>query len=144
MHKYKVEPYVAAGDVYAVPPHTGRGGWSWYTGSASWMYRAGLESMLGFRLRSRSLRMEPCIPRSWREFKIRYRYGSTVYQILVENPHGVSRGVAEVWIDDKPQTVMEVPLVDDGRTRRVRIVLGDKPLLRNEQPVEMTSESSAS
>ncbi|MBA3438885.1 MAG: hypothetical protein H0T92_03335, partial [Pyrinomonadaceae bacterium] len=142
LHKYKVEPYVAAGDVYAVPPHTGRGGWSWYTGSASWMYRAGLESILGFQLRGGSLRIEPCIPRSWRDFKIKYRYGATVYQIVVENPHGISRGVAEVWIDDQPQTVAEVPLVDDRRTRRVRIVLGDKPLSQNEQHVEVTRETS--
>ena len=67
LHKYKVEPYVAAGDIYAVWPHTGRGGWTWYTGSAGWMYRAGLESILGFKLHGDRLRVEPCIPRWWRE-----------------------------------------------------------------------------
>ena len=72
LHKYKVEPYVAAGDVYAVPPHTGRGGWTWYTGSAGWMYRAGLESILGFQLSGDRLRIDPCVPRGWREFEITY------------------------------------------------------------------------
>ena len=70
LHKYKVEPYVAVGDVYAVPPHTGRGGWTWYTGSAGWMYQSWTESILGFRLEGDKLKIDPCIPRWWREFEI--------------------------------------------------------------------------
>ncbi|MCM3906470.1 MAG: protein ndvB, partial [Pyrinomonadaceae bacterium] len=93
LHKYKVEPYAAAGDIYAVPPHTGRGGWTWYTGSASWMYRAGLESILGFQLRGDRLKIDPCVPRWWREFEITYRRGRTTYRIKVENPLAVHRGV---------------------------------------------------
>ncbi|HYJ45230.1 MAG TPA: hypothetical protein VEV81_01360, partial [Pyrinomonadaceae bacterium] len=126
LHKYKAEPYVAAGDVYAVPPHTGRGGWTWYTGSASWMYRAGLESILGFELRGKSLRIDPCIPRGWRAFEINYRRGQTRYIIKVENPFGVSRGVAEVWLDESKQEAHEIALVDDGQTHQVRVVLGEK------------------
>jgi cyclic beta-1,2-glucan synthetase len=126
LHKYKAEPYVAAGDVYAVPPHTGRGGWTWYTGSSSWMYRAGLESILGFELHGERLRIEPCIPRSWRGYEINYRRGGARYIIKVENPFGVSRGVAEVWLDDVRQSALEIPLTDDGKTHRVRVILGER------------------
>lgn len=127
LHKYKVEPYVAAGDVYAVPPHTGRGGWTWYTGSAGWMYRAGLESMLGFKLRGDILRIDPCIPRNWREFEITYRRGTTHYRIKVENPIGISRGVSLVKLDGELQPGEEVRLVDDGQPHNIRVVLGEKP-----------------
>ena len=125
LHKYKVEPYVAAGDVYAVPPHTGRGGWTWYTGSAGWMYRAGLESILGFQLRADSLRLEPCVPRWWREFEITYRRGDTTYRIIVENPMAVSRGVASVELDGKLQPNGEIRLVDDRAVHNIRVVLGE-------------------
>src|SRR5438105_13009262 len=104
LHKYKVEPYVAAADVYAVPPHTGRGGWTWYTGSAGWMYRAALEYILGFKLQGDRLRLDPCIPRGWREFEINYRRGQTAYRIKVENPHALCRGVANVWLDGRAQS----------------------------------------
>ena len=127
LHKYKVEPYVAPGDVYAVPPHTGRGGWTWYTGSAGWMYRAAIEYILGFKLEGDRLRIDPCIPRFWREFEITYRRGSTTYQIKVENPHACSRGVASVEIDGQPQADYQVHLIDDGRLHEVRVVLGEKP-----------------
>lgn len=133
LHKYKAEPYVAAGDVYAVPPHTGRGGWTWYTGSSSWMYRAGLESILGFELRSDRLRIEPCIPRSWRGYEINYRRGQTLYAIKVENPFGVNRGVAEVWLDDVQQAELDIPLTDDSKTHQVRVVLGEKELTTEEE-----------
>jgi cyclic beta-1,2-glucan synthetase len=126
LHKYKVEPYVAAGDVYAVWPHTGRGGWTWYTGSASWMYRAGLEAILGLMVEGNQLRLDPCIPRSWREYEINYRRGRARYAIKVENPHGVNRGVMEVWLDDALQATDQIALVDDGQAHRVRIVLGEK------------------
>jgi cyclic beta-1,2-glucan synthetase len=145
LHKYKAEPYVAAGDVYAVPPHTGRGGWTWYTGSASWMYRAGLESILGFELRGTRLRIDPCIPRGWREYEINYRYGRTLFSIKVENPFGVSRGVAEVWLDDVLQREAEITLTDDGTAHRVRIVLGERepPALEEEERRVTQSQSSS-
>ncbi len=90
--RYKVEPYVVAADVYSEAPHVGRGGWTWYTGSASWMYRAGLEWILGCRIRGATLLLDPCVPRSWHEFRISLRYRGTRYEIDFENPDGVSRG----------------------------------------------------
>jgi cyclic beta-1,2-glucan synthetase len=123
--RYKVEPYVMAGDVYAVPPHVGRGGWTWYTGSAGWMYRAGLEWMLGFRLRGARLTVDPCIPRAWPGFTIAFRHGSTPYDIVVENPRAVSRGVSAVEVDDVPVDAHAgIPLADDRKPHRIRIVLG--------------------
>jgi cyclic beta-1,2-glucan synthetase len=134
LHKYKVEPYAAAGDIYAVPPHTGRGGWTWYTGSASWMYRAGLESILGFQLRGDRLKIDPCVPRWWREFEIVYRRGRATYRIKVENPLAVHRGVITLELDGALQTVAEISLTDDGQTHAVRIVLGEKPAEVMERP----------
>jgi cyclic beta-1,2-glucan synthetase len=125
VQRYQVEPYVVAADVYAEPPHAGRGGWTWYTGSAGWMYRAGLESMLGFRLRGARLVMDPCIPRAWPGFEIAFRYRSTRYAIAVENPRGVSRGVTAVELDGIAlDGDLGIPLADDGIAHRVRIVLG--------------------
>ena len=142
LHKYKVEPYVAMGDVYAVPPHTGRGGWTWYTGSAGWMYRAALEYILGFKLAGDRLRIDPCIPRGWREFEINYRRGSSTYRIKVENPHSLSRGIESVFLDGLKQASDEIALVDDGQTHEVRILMGEKievaqpEPIRSEQPEE--------
>jgi len=134
IHRYKVEPYVACADVYAEPKHIGRGGWTWYTGSAGWMYRAGLEWILGFRLRGASLLLDPCVPKAWRNFEITFRYHSARYDIAVENPHGVSRGVARVEIDGKPlaQNLTQIPLADDGIVHRVRVVLGVPALSLND------------
>ena len=123
LHKYKVEPYTAVGDVYAVPPHTGRGGWTWYTGSAGWMYRAGLESILGFKLRENRLEINPCVPRWWREFEITYRRGDAVYRIKVENPSGVSRGVVSVEVDGTIQSYIQ--LTDDDKPHNIRVLMGE-------------------
>ncbi len=125
LHKYKVEPYVAVGDVYAVPPHTGRGGWTWYTGSAGWMYRAGLESILGFQLTGDRLKIDPCVPRWWREFEITYRRGKATYHIKVENPLGLSRGVSEVIVDGQVQAEHQILLADE-HAHQVRVVMGEK------------------
>jgi cyclic beta-1,2-glucan synthetase len=124
VHRYKVEPYVAAADVYAVPPHTGRGGWTWYTGSAGWMYRVAVESILGFSTRGGRLFVDPCIPRSWPGFALAYRHGAARYRVSVENPSGVCRGVASVELDGRPVEGDGVPLADDGREHEVRVVLG--------------------
>ena len=124
--RYKVEPYVACADVYSVPPHSGRGGWTWYTGSAGWMYRAGLEWILGFRLRGEALLFEPCIPSSWRGYEITFGYRSARYEISVENPRRVCQGVTYLELDGEalPGTSPQIPLTDDGATHRVRVVLG--------------------
>ena len=129
VHRYKVEPYVVAADVYSVAPHVGRGGWTWYTGSAGWMYRAGLEWILGFRVQGSSLRVDPCIPAHWPGFEIAFRHHDTTYTIVVENPEHVSRGVSYVELDGLrlagcPTTIS---LVDDGAAHFVRLVLGRQP-----------------
>ena len=125
VQRYKVEPYVVAADVYAEPPHVGRGGWTWYTGSAGWMYRAGLESILGFRLRGARLVIDPCIPRAWHGFEMVFRYRSARYDLVVENPRGVSRGVSSVEVDGVSiDGDLTIGLADDRATHRVRIVLG--------------------
>ncbi len=109
---YKVEPYVIAADVYAVAPHTGRGGWTWYTGSASWMYRLITESLLGLRREGDSLRFEPCLPPEWTEFKILYRYRETLYHIVVSqlNAQGDDNSVT---LDGINQPNGVIPLLDD-------------------------------
>jgi cyclic beta-1,2-glucan synthetase len=140
LHKYKVEPYVAMGDVYAVPPHTGRGGWTWYTGSAGWMYRAAVEYILGFKLEGDRLRIDPCIPRWWREFEITYRRGKTTYHIKVENPHSLCRGVAEVKLDGVTQPDDRVLLSDDGVTHEVRVLMGERISADETEP--LTSETA--
>ena len=125
VQRYKVEPYVVAGDVYAEPPHVGRGGWTWYTGSAGWLYRAGLEWILGFRMHGMTFSIDPCIPRSWPNYSIDFRYHSATYQIKVDNPSGVSRGVALMELDGKLlHGSANVPLADDGAVHHVHIVLG--------------------
>jgi cyclic beta-1,2-glucan synthetase len=127
VHRYKVEPYVACADVYSEPPHVGRGGWTWYTGSAGWMYRVALEWSLGFRVQGTNLVMDPCIPRHWPGFEIVFRYRSACYEITVENPAGVCRGVVAIRLDDEMLAGNEtslVPLVDDSATHRVQVVLG--------------------
>ncbi|MBH0201455.1 MAG: hypothetical protein HP496_03925 [Nitrospira sp.] len=124
VQRYKVEPYVVAGDVYGEPPHVGRGGWTWYSGAAGWLYRAGIEWMLGFRLRGATLSVDPCVPRHWPGYSIRFRYHSAVYEIAVENPNHVSRGVTLAELDGKQIVSRDnIPLVVSGN-HHVRVVLG--------------------
>ena len=108
IHRYKVEPYVVCADIYSEPPHVGRGGWTWYTGSAGWMYNVALEWLLGFRVRGAELVLDPCIPREWPGFEIVFRYRSSRYEISVENPAGVSRGVVATtarWRADEGRAI---------------------------------------
>jgi len=125
MHRYRVEPYVMAADVYSQPPHVGRGGWTWYTGAAGWMYRAAVESILGLRVRGRSLRVEPRIPQAWPGFQVTLRRDSTTYQLTVENPDRVEHGVVRIELDgvSLPPDVA-IPLGGDGLVHNVRVVLG--------------------
>jgi cyclic beta-1,2-glucan synthetase len=125
IHRYKVEPYVVAADVYSEAPHVGRGGWTWYSGASGWLYRAGLEWILGFRKHGSHLRIDPCIPREWKRFEITYRHGGSLYRISVENPKGVCRGVSRLSLDETPLSGDAlVPLSDDGSEHRVQVVLG--------------------
>jgi cellobiose phosphorylase len=118
---YKVEPYVISADVYALAPHIGRGGWSWYTGSAGWMYRLVVESLLGLTREKDRLRFAPCIPADWPEFSMRYRYGETLYDISVEQPPEGTRAPS-VALDGATQADGSVPLVDDRREHRVVVI----------------------
>jgi len=117
---YKVEPYVVAADVYSVPPHTGRGGWSWYTGSAAWMYRLMVESLLGFSREVDKLRFTPCLPPNWTGFKIHYRYRETVYHIAVLHTP-VGNGEMQVSVDGIDQHDKAIPLVDDHKEHWVEV-----------------------
>ena len=118
-------------DVDAVAPLVGRGGLTWYSGSVGWLYRAGLEAVLGFNVRGDHVLIDPCIPKAWPGFSIEYRYRSSRYIIEIENPHGVSRGIAKIELDGVAVTGIPtltsgapVPLNDDGAEHRVHIVLG--------------------
>jgi cyclic beta-1,2-glucan synthetase len=124
IHRYKVEPYVTCVDVYAEPTHVGRGGWTWYTGSAGWTYRAGLEWILGFRLRGAALIIDPCVPTSWPGFEIAFQYHSARYQIAVENPNGVSHRLSRVYLDGKALQTSDalIALSDDGANHKVQVV----------------------
>ena len=126
IHRYKVEPYVVCADVYSSPQHVGRGGWTWYTGSAGWMYRTAVEGILGIHLRGGTLSIDPSIPRGWPGFEITYKYGSSRYRIAVENPRGVSTGVSRATLDGREISVTpcEITLVDDGTYHYGRVTLG--------------------
>ncbi|OGR24718.1 MAG: cyclic beta 1-2 glucan synthetase, partial [Desulfobacterales bacterium RIFOXYA12_FULL_46_15] len=120
VHVYKVEPYVVAADVYAAPPHMGRGGWTWYTGSAAWMYRLIIESLLGLTLEKDKLRLTPCIPPDWEGFKLHYRFRETVYHISVlQTPGG--NGAMSVCVDGKAQQDHAIPLFDDHKEHWVEV-----------------------
>jgi len=122
---YKVEPYVVAADVYAAPGHVGRGGWTWYTGSAGWLYRCGVEALLGLRKIGDALEIDPAIPPSWPGFRIRFAFGAATYVIAVSNAAGASHGVRRLVLDgrDLPVDPPRLALVDDGREHRVEVTM---------------------
>jgi cyclic beta-1,2-glucan synthetase len=126
IHRYKVEPYAVCADVYGTPPHVGRGGWTWYTGSAGWMYRVVLEGLLGLKMEGEILLLNPCIPRGWPGFEITFRHGKTIYEIAVENRNGAGRGITRVTLDgaDMESKTVRLALKYDGATHHLRVVLG--------------------
>ena len=123
VHKYKIEPYVIAADIYSEPPHIGRGGWSWYTGSASWMYRAGIECLLGLTLEQNLLKINPCIPEYWQEFTIYYQHESSSYEITVHNQNHLSNSVQKIELDGQTIASEGIPLVNDGKKHSVKITI---------------------
>ncbi len=123
--KYKAEPYVMPADVYGVPPHTGRGGWTWYTGSSGWMYRAGLEYILGFGKNGGRLIIDPCIPPGWSGYSIRYRYMETFYDIVIKNPDGVSRGVKHISVDGILSEGNSIELANDRKEHFAEVLMGE-------------------
>jgi cyclic beta-1,2-glucan synthetase len=126
LRRYKVEPYVVAADVYAAADHVGRGGWTWYTGSAAWLYRAGMEEILGLRLTGSALQLDPCIPESWPGFEVTLRRGSTRFDISVDNPDGVEKGIASARLDgaDVAERPLRFDLPEDGETHEIQVVMG--------------------
>jgi cyclic beta-1,2-glucan synthetase len=144
--RYKVEPYVVAADVYAAPGHEGRGGWTWYTGSASWSYRVSLEGVLGFEKRGTSIRFNPCIPASWPGFSIDYRFGASTYAIDVRNPDGVSTGVVSVTTDGAAADDNALELIDDGSRHEVVVTLsaaGDQEASKRSRSATRLSSAPA-
>jgi cyclic beta-1,2-glucan synthetase len=139
-HRYKIEPYVVAGDVYSEPPHVGRGGWSWYTGAAGWLYRAGVEYVLGFRLQGAHVQMRPCIPRDWPGYTVRYRRGSATYLIRVENPSHLSTGAVDIDVDGRRVSGDRFAVADDGREHRIDVrlrepdVVAEEPVVPEREP----------
>jgi cyclic beta-1,2-glucan synthetase len=116
---YKVEPYVVAADVYTAEGQLGRGGWTWYTGSASWMYRVALEAMLGFTKRGDTLVIDPCVPRAWSAYAIDYRFGGATYHLTVLGAGTGAANVPSVTLDGRPLPSRVLPLADDGREHEV-------------------------
>ena len=126
VQRYKVEPYVIAADVYAAEPNIGRGGWTWYSGAAGWMYQAGLEWILGVQRRGERLYLKPCIPKTWGEYSLTYRNNQTTYQIHVQNPLHKNTGGSKLELDGQELEIISEPyisLVDDGKEHEVRLVL---------------------
>ncbi|RPI61589.1 MAG: hypothetical protein EHM48_05400, partial [Planctomycetaceae bacterium] len=135
--RYGVEPYVIAADVYSASLHCGRGGWTWYTGASGWMYRVGLEAILGIRRRGTTLRIEPCIPATWLRYQVTYRVGKTTFLIGVENPEGVNRGVRQVKLNGNVLNSQEIYLLDDGGRHQVEVLLSAVAATAEEQkPVQ--------
>jgi cellobiose phosphorylase len=130
--RYKVEPYVVPSDVYSLGSHVGRGGWTWYTGAAAWIYRVWLEEVFGFQRRGDTLTINPVIPKDWPGFRLHYRYKDTRYRIVVENPDHCSRGVTLVELDGTAVPDKVVMLQDDAQPHEVRVVLGTQPPARLE------------
>ncbi len=118
---YKVEPYVVAADVYAVAPHTSRGGWTWYTGSASWMYRLLVETLLGLHLEGDRLRLDPRLPDAWDSYKIHYRYRQTVYHITISATADDSLKTNSLTLDGREIPGVAIPLVDDRQEHHVEL-----------------------
>ena len=128
-HRYKLEPYAVAADIYSQPPHVGRGGWSWYTGAAGWMYRTGVEYVLGLRIEGEFLHLDPCIPKHWPNYEMTLKRDSSSYEIVVENPHAVCKGIVHVEYDgiaisERP---VRLRLEDDGSIHTIKVTLGPSP-----------------
>ena len=120
-NKYKIEPYVIPADIYGAKNLKGRGGWSWYTGSSSWYYRAGIEYILGLKIEKNTLKIKPAIPREWKEYNIRYKYKTTTYNIKVKNPNSKNGPETVIRINGIIQDNNEVLLVDDGKIYEIEV-----------------------
>lgn len=119
--KYKVEPYVMPADVYGNSNLLGRGGWTWYTGSSSWYYNAGLEWILGFKIEEGKIKINPCIPSQWKEYSIHYKCKNTIYNIIVKNPSNKNTGITKIFVNGKEEK--EISIIDDGKIYDIEIIM---------------------
>lgn len=136
---YKAEPYAVAADIYGEPPHAGRGGWSWYTGAAGWLYRVGLENIIGFEKKGDKLFLNPCVPKCWNKFEVEYRYGGSVYHITVKNPHNICGGRVRITVDEVQSEQEYISLKDDGKHHYADVLL----CVPNDPPISDGSGSDA-
>ena len=120
-NKYKVEPYVVCADVSGQRNLAGRGGWTWYTGSSSWMYETGIKYLLGLRIQKGILHMEPCIPNNWKEYSIKYQYGNSRYHIQVNNPNGKITGVTTFKVNGEEIVEKQIALNNSGGIYKIEI-----------------------
>lgn len=123
VNKYKVEPYVIAADIYGKSNLAGRGGWTWYTGSSSWFYKAGIEYILGMKIKNNILSFNPCIPKDWKEYSIRYIYGKSIYNIKVSNPNSKNMGIEKFILNGIEVPEKNIRLVDDGSINKIEIIM---------------------
>ena len=121
--KYRVEPYVVAADIYGTGNLIGRGGWTWYTGSASWMYKTGIEYILGLKIENGMLRIEPCIAKDWKEYSIKYKYEDTIYNIKVKNPNANNTGVSEFYLNGNKIEDKMIKLVNNKNINDIEIIM---------------------
>ena len=121
--KYKVEPYVIPADIYGAEGMTGRGGWTWYTGSSSWFYKAGIENILGLNIKNNVLKLEPCIPRDWKEYIIKYRYKNSIYNIKVKNENGKNTGVEKLYLNGQEVKEKQITLNGEGGIYEVEVYM---------------------
>ena len=121
--KYKVEPYVVAADIYGQGSLSGRGGWTWYTGSSSWMYEAGLHYILGINIKYGYLSINPCIPSEWKDYKIHYKYKNSIYNITVKNPNGKNTGVEKMTLNNEEIQEKKIKLIDNGKINDIEIIM---------------------
>jgi cyclic beta-1,2-glucan synthetase len=121
-NKYKVEPYVISADVYGEDNLIGRGGWTWYTGSSSWYYKAGLEYILGLKIEEGYLRLEPCIPSTWKEYSIKYKWKESMYNIKIQNPDGKTTGVSKITLDGN-EVENKIKLDGTGNVYNIYVII---------------------
>jgi len=121
--KYKVEPYVIPADVYSAEGMIGRGGWTWYTGSSSWFYKAGIENILGLNIKNKTLKIAPCIPKDWKEYSIKYRYKTSIYNIKIKNPNSKNTGVTTFILNGNTIEEKQINLEDNGMTNEIEIIM---------------------
>lgn len=121
VNKYKVEPYVIPADVYGAENLIGRGGWTWYTGSSSWFYKAGIEYILGVKIQNNVLTINPCISKDWKEYSIRYKFGRSIYNIQVKNLYSKNTGITRFVVNGQEIPEKKIRLIDDGKIYEIEI-----------------------